>query len=467
MKDSRLINILEKLSSSERRSFAKFLDSPYFNKRQDLIQLNAWLNQQLQSAKPKLLKQEAWRFVFPKKAFDDTNCRLMMSYLTKLLEQFLVIDSLDSETIFQKKKLKDCFHEKGLTKAYLKTRKQFSETLKKSDLRNAVYYENRYEILLESFHDDAVQQLKESFPLQEFADQLDISFIIKKLRQTCLLLNQKTVVKTEVEIGLLDEIIDYILKKDLVAVPAIGLYYYAYLTLIDRENEQHFEKFKLLILENGDIFSLEELQELHFLAINFCVRFVNSGDESYFAKMLDLYKEGLRTKTLFQSGKLSRFTYHNIVAAAMKTEDFKWAEGFIEEYKPFLDKKYQASSFSYNVARLAYSRGNFDTAISHLQKANYKDSLLNLAAKTLAAKIYFETDEVDVLQSHLEAMKIYIRRKRVMGYHRTNYLNIVRMMQKLASVNFYDKKEKNDFLEELSTVDPLTEKRWLTRQISK
>ena len=95
MKDSRLVNIVEKLSPSERRAFSKFLQSPYFNKRADLIRLNDWLNKQIQSSKSKFSKTEAWTFVFPNKRFDDTNCRLMMSYLTKLLEQFLVLEAMN------------------------------------------------------------------------------------------------------------------------------------------------------------------------------------------------------------------------------------------------------------------------------------------------------------------------------------------------------------------------------------
>jgi len=465
MKESRLISILSNLSPIERRSLGKFLRSPYFNKREDLIRLFEYLSAQL-DRKNEFTKELIFKAVFPTKKFDDTNLRLLMSYLVKLVERFLVIESVNADPAFQKKELMIDFRKRGLQKLYQKARKQVSEINNASLLRHSKYYETRYEVLMESFHDDAVQQLKETFPLQEFADQLDITFIIKKLQQTCLLLNQRSVVKTEVEIGMLDEILGHIKKKDdLLLIPAIATYYFGYLTLSDQADKSHFFEFKKLVLGNPEKFLSEQLQELHLLAINYCIRKLNGGDQTFFVELLDLYKEGLRTKTLLQGKRLSRFTYHNIVATAIKSEELDWASDFITSYKPLLDKKFRESSFSYNLARLSYAKGDYETAMPLLQKANYRDVLLNLAAKTLALKIYYENDEIEVLQSHIEAMKSYIRRKRVIGYHKINYLNILQLTQKLIQLNTFDRSARKLFLEDVQKTEPLTEKKWFDRVV--
>ncbi len=465
MKESRLISILSNLSPIERRSLGKFLRSPYFNKRVDLIKLFEYLVTQITREKD-LAKESIFKAVFPNRKFDDTNLRLLMSYLVKLVERFLVVESIDTDPSFQKKQLMVDFRKRGLQKLYQKARKQVSEINDASQLRHSNYYETRYEVLMESFHDDAVQQLKETFPLQEFADQLDITFIIKKLQQTCLLLNQRSVVKTEVEIGMLDEVLCHIKeKKELLSITTVATYYYGYLTLIEQVDKSHFFEFKKLVLKNPEKFLSEQLQELHLLAINYCIRKLNGGDHSFFVELLDLYKEGLRTETLLQGKRLSRFTYHNIVATAIKSDELDWASDFVTEYKPLLDKKFRESSFSYNLARLSYAKGDYETAIPLLQKANYRDVLLNLAAKTLALKIYYEKDEIEVLQSHIEAMKSYIRRKRVIGYHKTNYLNILQMTQKLLQLNIFDRVAKKQFLEDVKLTEPLTEKEWFGRVV--
>jgi len=66
--------------------------------------------------------------------------------------------------------------------------------------------------------------------------------------------------------------------------------------------------------------------------------------------------------------------------------------------------------------------------------------MLALAAKTLQMKIYYASDAYDLLDSHLQAIAAFIRRKKIMGYHRDNYLNLVQFVQKLLDISASDKK---------------------------
>lgn len=56
-------------------------------------------------------------------------------------------------------------------------------------------------------------------------------------------------------------------------------------------------------------------------------------------------------------------------------------------------------------------------------------------------KIFYKTHEWDALASHLDAMQKCIHRKKVMGYHRENYLNTIRFVRKLSELNPFDKSE--------------------------
>jgi hypothetical protein len=99
-----------------------------------------------------------------------------------------------------------------------------------------------------------------------------------------------------------------------------------------------------------------------------------------------------------------------------------------------------------------------------LQHANYRDILLNLSAKTLLIKTYYELDEFDALTSALDAMRNYIRRKRVIGYHRTNYLNFTRYMEKLVSLNLSDRTSVERFITALNAEAVLSEKAFFLSQ---
>jgi hypothetical protein len=55
-------------------------------------------------------------------------------------------------------------------------------------------------------------------------------------------------------------------------------------------------------------------------------------------------------------------------------------------------------------------------------------------------------------------MRNYIHRKRVLGYHRTNYLTIIRYAEKLIRLNLNDKPAVQAFVEALEKEPVLTEK---------
>lgn len=101
----------------------------------------------------------------------------------------------------------------------------------------------------------------------------------------------------------------------------------------------------------------------------------------------------------------------------------------------------------------------------NLQEADYKDLINNLIAKTLLLKIYYETDEFDALDAHLLSMQRFIGRQRVIGYHRDNYLHIIRLTRKLMQLKMTDPAEILSFRNQIDSVAPLTEKEWFVDMI--
>jgi hypothetical protein len=88
-----------------------------------------------------------------------------------------------------------------------------------------------------------------------------------------------------------------------------------------------------------------------------------------------------------------------------------------------------------------------------------------MTAKTMLLKMYYEQDELDALESLLESMRTYMQRKKVIGYHKTNYKNFIRYTKKLLKVNPYNKLLVERLRKEIETTNPLTEQEWLLRQL--
>ena len=81
--------------------------------------------------------------------------------------------------------------------------------------------------------------------------------------------------------------------------------------------------------------------------------------------------------------------------------------------------------------------------------------------------MYYELDEFDALESLLESMRNYIRRKKVMGYHKSNFMNITKLTKKLIKVNPYSPQQLTTLKSEITETNPITtsDKEWLLEKI--
>jgi hypothetical protein len=299
--------------------------------------------------------------------------------------------------------------------------------------------------------------------LQAVTDNLDIAYFAQKLRQACLLLSHQAVYKTAYRFGMLGEVLAHVEAQQLLYIPAIAVYYHCYRALTEPEQPEHFHQLKKLLVEEYEKFPQPEIADLYLLAINFCIKRYNEGGREYLADEFDLYREGLKREYFLNNGVLSRFTYRNVVTIGLVMRAFDWVENFIHEFRDRLEKRHRESMFSFNLARLEYERRNYGAALQLLQKSEYADLLLNLAAKTVVLKIFFETDETDALESHLAAMQRFIRRKKIMGYHRENYLNLIHFTRRLLEV--FEKKELEALREEIAGAKAVAEREWLLGQV--
>ncbi|MFK8010346.1 MAG: hypothetical protein AB8H03_28590 [Saprospiraceae bacterium] len=388
-----------------------------------------------------------------------------MSDTHKLIEKYLMCKNYFADEIQNKIQLASTYRQRNLPKHFEKTINDANSLLEQNELRHAEYFNLRYKELLEKYQFSSQQKRNKEFNLQEISSTLDTTFITLKLRQTCLLLSHQAIYKKEYDFGLLSFLIQYIEENELLNTPAISVYYFCYKALTESKNLNFFTKFKNLIFKHDDKFPKTEIRDLYLFAINYCIRQLNQGQKHFVKEGLDLYKQGLLKGILMENKTLSRFAYNNIVAMAIDAEDLNWVDNFIYQYKDNLVKKYKESTFSFNLARLEYKRKNYDQAIQLLQRAEYQDLLNNLISKTLLLKIYFELKEFSLLESHLDTMKVFLRRKKVIGYHQTNFQNTIRFTKKLLTTNLFDKVKKSNLKKEIQAEKILMEREWLLEQL--
>lgn len=463
MEKSKLAQLLLTFSKEELRELAKFAATPFFNPRPEAMALLELLRTTLLSGKPFPNKEQVFRKIFKRETFDDHRVRMAMTALLHITEKYLTIRDFLQEKPAYQLRLSKVIRNRSLPAQANTAWLNGQEALEHNEIRNAEYHYNFYKFEEEKFRATLDSPEAGTADLQALSDQLDAAVLSRKLWQGCFLLAHQVRYNAPCDFEFLNQMLPFA-KKHL-HLPAVSIYYHCYLALTQAGESQHFQAFKKDLITHDALFPPDELRDLYILAINFCTRRYNEGDHSFLRDQFDLYKIGFDKNYFLADGMLSRFTYLNAATIGLVLQEFVWTEDLIKNHQKHLDAAYQESLFSFNMARLAYHKGNFGESLLLLQRAEYKETMLALAAKTIQLKIYYETDAYDLLESHLQAIAVFIRRKKVMGYHRENYLNLLQFVRKLMELNLFSEKDKRAFREAVKQAKPLAEKEWLLKVI--
>jgi len=278
MKKSQLIEVLGQFTPNMHRSFKKMLASPYFNQRQDVIDLYEVLVKN--EVWNQVLSNEALHGLYSNTNFDNQAFRLLNSYLKKLVEQFLIQETLKEDPFQQRAYLAQSFRKMGQTKMHQLTLNEANRWMEKQPLRNAEYHAGQHLFKLEAYQIASKNKPEEDANFQTVSDTLDISFITEKLKQTCFLLAHHKVYQWDFTPHWVAEVFEYIQVHDLLKLPAVSVYYHCYFMFQFPKEEQHFQAFKTELLQNGACFTKEEIQSLYRFAINYGVRKVNDGQHT-------------------------------------------------------------------------------------------------------------------------------------------------------------------------------------------
>lgn len=456
MEKSLLWEAYTSLTPAEAREFDKFVRSPFFNTRPQLVELLEQLSRHREQETRPALKGAS------------VTQRLAHSALLVLLEKYLVFKEKFADAERGKIRLAAAYRKRKLGKHFQIALREARQSLERQPWRHAEYFHNHHLIEWEQYQYDTTEHRTESLNIQATSDLMDQAFIARKLRLACLAVSHQAVYKAEYNLGLLEEILQYVSGSELKDTPAIGLYFHCYrfLTAPFEAGEGHFNRFRDMLAENSGSFPSDELRALYLLAINFGIKKLNEAREGWLRVTFDLYKSALELDLLLENNLISRFAFNNIVAIALRVEELDWAEQFILQYKPKLERQWRDATASLNLARVAYARKDYKTALLNLQRSDYKDLINNLIAKTLQLKIYYETEEFDLLASHLGSMKNFIRRHTAIGYHRTNYTHLVEYTQRMMNLNFNDSKAVAELREKVLQEKVLTEKEWFLEMLS-
>lgn len=465
MHKSKLIELLKAFNRQEKEALKKWIYSPLHLQHDKSIELlNILLSKRLLT-KRTTDRQHLYQLLFPKETYQDARLKHLMNYCVQSVENFIEFSMQNEINFFRKKMLLKFYSTRKLDKYTQQTIQKTQKVQDSQSILDSNYFYNQFELEKIIFEQQNIANRIEKTNLQPLLNNHYIAFILETLNYACEVLMHQRLYDSSYNIPLLNEIIEHIKSGQFKDIPAVQFYFNSYMCLKYPEEEYHFKTLQELLIQYPDILSPKEIKSIYLMAINYCVRQLNSGAEKYVRSVFELYQYGLEHAILIENKLLSRFTYKNIITAAIRLQEYKWAVQFIEEYTPFLEQTYQKPYAMYAKAKLHFSLGDFDTTLELLVQVEFDHLFLSMDTKTMLLKIYYERNDIDALMALLASFRRLLQRKTVFAYHREIYKNIIVLTEKLLAVPLNDTTKIAELRAEIQQTNPLTEKPWLLKQL--
>lgn len=465
-RDTLLYELLAALSNSELRQLKKYVRSPIITHREEIMRLAEQLIDFRYQDRPFPARTALFRAVFGPAEYDDQRLRSILSDLHRIVQRFIGTLADQEDPIAAKIRLGSLYRQRNLNRHFSRISRDIDQQLQQSPQRNAAYYQNYLQFQIEANREATSKRRTSNLNLQDIGDTMDHLYLMQKLRHVCSQLSHRAVYQTDYEFGLLPLWIDQLEGSAYLQIPAIALYYYCYRFLTETDSQVHFRKFRQELQRSQQQFPQEELKDLYRAAINFCIRKLNQGDMEFTREGWELYQSGLADQVFLENQELSRFTFDNIVGFGLRLEEFEAVSRFIEAYQNLLAEEFREGSVYFNLARLEYGRQHYDQALRYLQQAYPKDLVNQLILKTIQLKIYYETEEMNLLDSHLESFRHFIRRREVSDYHRTNFSKVISYTRKILSLAPGKSQQQEELRRAIEAEPILSERAWLIAKLS-
>lgn len=482
MQQSKLITLLKQLNSRELSRFGDYVHSPFFNKHQEAQKLIVYLSKYVLNERKQhfLDKARVHKYLYPNKKYNNNILNTTVSKLLTLLHDFLVLTNNEDKRNQHLIKVLAELRKRKQNKDYRAILRKIAHS-PESNYRNIedLYWEKvayHHELDLQ-FVTQGGRTYNENLQLKN--DYLDLFFITKKLKIACDMVSRNIVIGSNYQYRLVDELLDYLDQPNSVYADQPTLIIYASvlrMLMLGQDGDSHFYKIKKLLLTHQATFSKVELKNIYDYLENHCIKGYNhSAKEKYLLEMLSISKYLVEHKINFVDGYLLDGDYKNIGSTAITAGDYEWAEQFIENYQHYLLPKHRSSVYSLLMAYLWYAKKEYRKALGALHNVTFTNYTYYIAAKVTQLRVYYETEEGEVLHSLSDAFRNYIRRnKQLTNTHKSlyeNFIIVLRRSYKLLENKPYWSKEKVEreylkLIDNIENMHPLGSRSWLRERAS-
>lgn len=476
MRNTKLHDILLRLSPKERLQLRDFLGCNLFNSNPKVRHLFHLIEQKIGDDSRKAIdKEDLHQQLEPNRPYDERRLNNFLSKLLQLVYQFLSISYFQQRSGWQQEALLHQLLDRDAQKHVKGALHKWRIEEDKIQQKDTFYYlsasrrfgfQDRFEL---------EQNNRKYHPyLQEQSDHLDIAYVVEKLRIACDMYSRNTIIQATYHCHFLPEI-KTLIQTDhrYLDQPTLRTYWYC-LLMLEKQQKEDYTTFIEQLQAQLDGFSSGELRTLYQYGLNFSIRKINSGDSSFYQEIFSLYQIMLKQDLLLVSNQLSQWSFKNIVTTSIRLQAFQWTKDFIEQFQHKLAPEEQFNALSYNLSALAYAQGDYRSALQHLQHVEFTDPSYHLGAKIIQLKSYYELEEEEAFLSLIAAFRKYIQRnQQISAYRKSANAHFIQLAKELFQLKIKIKLKDPSALKQwrqirlnLDVKAPIANKDWLNSTLA-
>lgn len=461
IKKTKLIKLLSTFSPLEWKRFGRFVQSPFHNTNQSIIQLYTILKKAAPYEQLKNLEEERiYKKIFGQASFDVAKFRNLCSDLYKLATDFIVQIHLTKEKRKKDKLLVDALAERN----YELFKSNSQQLIKEVEVQAYFLDEDDF-LLLYQLNDGLWHHLerdKYTTASKEFFNaekNLDLFFKTAQIQFEAENNSYSTYITREQRI------------KDNAQNRLTDLFQLV-MELYEEKSSAKYFQLKEQVIENWVYLKTKHKTNLLLHLISFSTTHEITIDEIDLKERLSLYKIGVVNKLFIIDNKMRDIEFFNICLIGFKIGEEEWTMEFIEQHQHFLSNEYKSFLIPLVYAYKALFERKPQVVIELLSKVNPANQLNYLnKIKSLLIRAYFElvlkgNDEylTPLLYEIASTKKLFNRNDKLSLLKRKAMINFVILAKKLVSLFLKNNPVKEDFEEFerlLSTTTPLILRHWI------
>ena len=454
MKNTKLISLLSTFSSSEIKKFRDFVNSPFYNKNKNVIQLSNVLLKFHPGYESKLFTEEnIYKEVFGPGKFDYFKIKNISSDLYNLGLQFLkLVPNRSTEFIYDYNLIVQLRIRK-LFSLHKKLVKTIEAAFKDEKFRDSASLYNNHLIAGES---QIVEIFEKPSSIKGIAGEFESFYeymIFHLLQYYNLMIHIGKENNIEPELKMLEEVLSYLEKGPASTHPTTMAYQYLLLMKL-KENEEYYFILKEHYFKHFAEMDPGAAYRTHMHMFGYCADMYNfKGNRRYIKEGYELYKHSYLNNRV-TSGELLYPDFVNFIKVFVRAGDFALAEKFISDFESMLPADQYDNCINFSYAYIAHFEGELEKALTLISKVNFPLSILKVQVKIMQVQLNYQLGYFVETRDFIGSFKKTLLKEEIVS---DDYKNSILGFMKLtiSLINIRENLNKKEQLMELKRINDI------------